>query len=306
MTIGIAVAGTGAGFTVLDTLARLECMTDGAIGGFVSLATMGSDGCVRRADVQRGGARSLLRSALDPAILAAERAVVMSSGPDRPAPLSQFTPARHGVGLATGHRFPNSLGADGRPLAEAALDLVADGVEPDRACAEVMARNPRADAGLIVLDVAGRIGMANSALVSTYGDAGQARNIGKGHAVAVLHNAIEPSGPLAALVAEMAMARLRPKSEAVGAVELRAGVPIVTSEAASAVIINADRTVTLRLATAYHGDRLWSAGLGPAAPVIEDGRTIGHALEDPFLLIKDGKVLSANGKTSIALPFVAR
>ncbi len=45
----------------------------------------------------------------------ARHAALMSSGPNRPSPLAQFTPGDARVGLVTGHRLPNTVGAGGDP-----------------------------------------------------------------------------------------------------------------------------------------------------------------------------------------------
>jgi hypothetical protein len=306
MTIGIAAAGPRAGWAILNTLARLEPLAEGAIGGFLSVAVMHPDGQIQRAHIQSGGARALMDAGFDPAIGAANRAVLMSSGPNRPEPLSQFTPARPDIGLVTGHRFPNTLDCDGMLLGESALSQSATGTAPDRICAEIMARNPRADAGLILLDKSGRIGLANSALVATYPDAGKALIVRSTYTAAVLHNAIRPSDSLAALVIEMVSEQLRTEVRSGVSVELHAGVPVSSSDTASAIMVEANRVVALRLATMHNGDALWSAGLGPQACLVKDGHTIGFATIDPFLLIRDGNLISANGKQTIQLPFVPK
>lgn len=304
MTIGIAATGPRAGAAIVETLARFEGLAEGAIGGFLSVAAMTGEGRILRAGIQRDGARALLGQGLDPVMATARMAVLMSSGPDRPEPLAQFTPGREGVGLVTGHRFPNALGVDGKPLGERALDLVADGASPQEACEQVMAANPRADAGLILLDRQGQLGLANSPLVAAYPDAGSAEITRETHAVAVLHNAIQPSGALAAFVAEMASHLLEMPAGELLSIKLQSGIPVVPSSPTSAVLIDSDGTVTLRLATHYNGDHLWAAGLGPSVPVEKDGRRVGYTTDDPFLIIHEGILVSANGMETAALPYI--
>ena len=304
MTIGIAAAGEGAGRAVLDALARVERLATGALGGFVSVAALDGEGRLLRAEAQRGGAGGLLeRGALPAELLAAPRAALMSSGPDRPAPLAQFTPAREGVGLVTGHRFPNARGAGGAPLGLAVLDALAGGADPQGACEAVMAANPRADAGVIALRADGRVGLADSERVARFVDAGAVRLEGPHGCVAVLHNAIRPSGALAGLVAEMVAAAMAPRP-AGAAVALGRGVP-VRPAARSGVAVAHGRAVAIEIATPWHGDVPWTAGLGPGARVTEGGRTIGHLAADPFLVIREGRLVSADGRAALDLPFVA-
>ena len=128
MTIGIAVYGPMAGLATFKALQAVERVGRGAIGGFASFVAITADGALLRSETQRGGTATLFTAgeticALPPQAFAeAPWAALMSSGPDRPAPLSQFTPGRAGVGLVSGHRLPNMPGADGLPINRAVLD----------------------------------------------------------------------------------------------------------------------------------------------------------------------------------------
>lgn len=303
MTIGIAAAGPGAAGAILDALARVEAVAEGAIGGFVSMAVMTDDGTVQRAEIQRGGARALLARPPPATLLDAPLAVLMSSGPDRPAPLSQFTPARAGVGLVTGRRFPNALGVGGRPLALEALDLMADGCAPTDAAHRVAERNPQADAGLVLLSMDGRIGMANTRLVRRHADLGQAVARWKDRAVAVMHNSIAPHDVLAPLTVELVERRLGQGHSAKAVLQIAAGLPVRPASARSCVEVAAGRATALDIATVYNGDPSWSAGLGPDAEIFEEGRLIGHAAADPFLVIHDGRLVTVDGQAATALTY---
>lgn len=304
MTIGLAAAGPDAGRAILDALARVERLATGAIGGFVSVAAFDPAGRLVRAEAQRGGARGLLESGRAPrALLEAPRAVLMSSGPDRPDPLAQFTPAREGVGLVTGHRFPNAHGSDGRPLGEAVLDAIERGLDPQAACAEVMAAHPRADAGVIALVPDGRVGSADSARTAAFPDAGAARAVAAEAAVAVLHNAIRPCRALAPLVAEMVIDRLAPPKGVLGTVALAHGVSVRDGRR-SRVVVRDGQAIALEIATQWHGEVPWTAGLGPETPVMEEGRVVGHLRADPFLIVQNGCLVSADGRAEIDVPVV--
>jgi len=306
MTIGIAVRGPGAGAAILTALARLESVGDGAIGGFVSLAAMAPDGSIHRADTQCGGGDALLARLGPGPILDARLAVIMSSGPDRPEPLAQFTPARPGVGLVTGHRFPNALGRDGKPLAEAALDLLEAGYSPDAAAQAVAANNPRADAGVILLGADARIGLANTALVGRHRDKGSALVQTDTHAVGVLHNSIEPHALIAPLAVHFVTQALSHAGDSLPSLHVAAGVPVRHAATCSRVMIDrSGKATALEIATDYNGDTSWSAGLGPEAEIVRENQVVGRATTDPYLLIRDGHLTSVNGLAAIDLHYRA-
>lgn len=305
MTIGVAAAGPGAGRAILEALAAVEGFATGAVGGFLSFAALDAEGRLRRAAVQRGGARALLASGtLARAALAAPRAVLMSSGPDRPEPLAQFTPAREGVGLVTGHRFPNGLGRDGRPLGEAALEALAAGADPDASVRRVLDANPDADAGLIVLAADGRLALADSAYVARFPDRGAHREGGTSGSVAVLHNAIRPRRSLAPLIGELVRERLVEAHPPMPRLELASGIPVGHGRPGGIVIDAAARAIALHLPAPCHGSGPCAAGFGPGAPVLRDGVVVGHAAAEPFLVVRDGRLETADGARRSRLPFV--
>ena len=115
MTIGIAVHGPQAARAALAGLEAVEAVGRGAIGGFVSLSVITPGRKLIDLGVQRGGAQAMLAQPGMAQTDGARLAVLMSSGPDRPEPLSQFTPCDPAAGLITGHRLPNMPGPDGIP-----------------------------------------------------------------------------------------------------------------------------------------------------------------------------------------------
>lgn len=161
MTIGIACSGPDAVAHVLRVLRGVELLGTGAIGGFAVLAVMLPNGQVVHAQTQQGGSTGLR---VDSSWRSSERAAIISSGPDRPEPLTQFLPGVDGVGLVTGHRLPNRPFEDSR-LNLAVLDLMRHGVAPGEAVAQVLAAYPECDAGLMALSAQGEIACANSARV---------------------------------------------------------------------------------------------------------------------------------------------
>jgi hypothetical protein len=310
MTIGIAVHGPMAGLATFKALQAVERVARGAIGGFASFVAITAEGEVLRAETQRGGTGTLFTAgettgdAPPPAFAEAPMAAVMSSGPDRPAPLSQFTPACAGVGLVTGHRLPNMPGVDGVPLNRAVLDRMARGeAAPEAAMAE-LAHNPDADAGIIALDAAGRIFAGNSALVARRPDIGRAvvRAAGSATAVAVLHNSMHPHAPLAQLAAAVALDTVAPIDRADIWVRLDAGTPVERGVENCVFVdgANVARTVTVTEPGWLVGRRD-GAVVGFAAAVRRGDQLLGYATAEPYGVVEAGRIVSLSGAASADL-----
>ncbi len=300
MTIGIAAYGPRAGLAVLRSLAAVETIGRGSIGGFVSLVVLTAAGEVKRAQTQVGGGGSLFPGGFDaiPAELAtAQVAGLISSGPNRPEPLSQFTPALARVGLVTGHRMPNTVGASGRPINEDVLDRLRRGVTAEEAVEGILAANPLADAGVIALTAEGDLFAADTAQVARRGDSGRriAGARADGAVVGVLHNSIYPFRPLAALAAEVALDVMQPDDTIEGWITFRAGAPLRPG-AGNAVEITADgivESIVVEDRRFLTGD--WSVGLGYETPVLRAGSPVGLMLHEPYMVVRDGFVRSIDG-----------
>lgn len=167
MTIAIAAYGPNAGGAVLDGVRAAEVLGRGAIGGFAVFSTLDTDGAHRQSVVQRGGIGAMDYPAQR---LDATCAAIISSGPDRPEPLSQFLTGRAGLGLVTGHRLPNRPGSDGAPANRAVLEIMAEGGTPANAIAAVLGANPELDAGIIAVRPGGPLAAGNSARVDRRDD----------------------------------------------------------------------------------------------------------------------------------------
>lgn len=308
MTIGIAAYGPNAGLAVWRALRAVEGVGRGAIGGFASFVALGPGSTVLRAQIQRGGAAALFTGAEPPSELAAARlAGVMSSGPDRPEPLSQFTPADGTVGLVTGHRLPNVPGVSGRAPNEDVLALMRAGLSPRAAITRVLAADPLADAGLIALDRQGRLWAADAPRVRSRGDRGAARlgSARAGAAVAVLHNAILPHRPLAALAAEVALDAMAPADRVDATVAMTAGVPVTLGPQPRIVLDRQGRLVRIETADPRHQTGRWSLGLGWRTEIHRAGRPWAYAVHEPYLVVEDGRLVSIDGSSTLDLP-VAR
>ena len=299
MTIGIAASGPGAARAILDALAKAEMVATGAIGGFISLACITDTGLLR-ASAQRGGARGLLAGGLPDGIDAARLAVLMSSGPDRPEPLAQFTPADPAVGLVSGHRFPNAPGSEGISLAEAALAEMRQGASPERAARKTALQNPDADAGFICLDLDGRIGMANTAHVAGFPGLGEARGSRRDTQVGVLCNGISQAGPLAGLVAEMVLDAMQPAPQS-RKITLHGGLKVRRAAVAELKLGQDLDPQELLFPSFPDTGTEWNAGYGPDIPVSINGRIVGRLLDEPFMTGRGDRVDRFDGRTELVV-----
>lgn len=291
MTIGVAASGPNAGAAVRAAVLGAELLGRGAIGGFAVFAVLDEQGFVHHATTQRGGI-----SALDipSAWLHACHAAVISSGPDRPEPLLQFLPGADGVGLVTGHRLPNRpalAGADapGTPLNHAVLARLAAGEHPQLAVDALLAANPEIDAGLIALDVHGRLGYGNSTRVERRGDLGQFHRESGDFRLAFLHNSIAAHGDLTADVADLAWASLVDVPGNCHIVHLKAAVAVRAADR-DRVHIDADGTIVAldstdpfvptaerRVTVIYLGAEVW-----------QDGQRVGTVASELYANVATG------------------
>ena len=310
MTIGILAVGPNAGLAVFKALAAAERVATGAIGGFAAFAAIGSDGRLMRAETQRGGTATLftdgeLTGAEPPqAVAAARMAAVMSSGPDRPAPLSQFVAGAAGVGLVTGHRLPNAAGHDGAPVNLQVLAHLAEGLSARQAVERAMTDNPEADAGIVACDFGGRVYASNSRRVAARPDLGHARREGPaGTVVEVLHNAILPAGALADLVCEIAMNVMVPVDHAAGTLIVRAGTRLHGGDTNRVVVTGGEvecvETTDKRLLSGSHN----CAAIYLGAEVVSDGRLLGFTLTEPNAVVEDGHIVSLSGQQEVAIGY---
>lgn len=311
MTIGIGAVGPNAGLAVFRTLALAERIGTGAIGGYAVFAAIDRTGTLHRAETQRGGSRTLFTFAettgVQPPeeIASAPYAAVMSSGPDRPAPLMQFLPGDGSVGLVTGHRLPNAAGRDGRALNVAVLNAMRQGEPAERALRTVLDAEPDADAGMIALGPDRGIAMLNSQRVERRPDLGSSllRSAGDA-AIAILHNAIWPAGTLAPLLAEAGLEMMTATRLPAGRVEVKAGTPLLLG-ALDCVIVDEHNmvlrveTTDRRIVTGIHN----CAAIYVGARVIRGGDVLGVTLEEPNTMVENGRIVSLSGQSHFRIGY---
>ena len=311
-TIGIGALGPKAGLAVFEGLRAAERVARGSIGGFAMFAAIGPEGELWPAETQRGGTATLFTEGEKtgvpppPHVAAATCAAVMSSGPDRPDPLSQFIAADPLVGLVTGHRLPNTIGNSGNAVNHAVLALMAAGANAEVALADVLDDHPDVDAGMIALGPERGIAARNSFLVSQRPDLGAARRETPQGAVEVLHNAITPRESLAQLVAEIVADIMEASPQPLGEIIVRAGTPVrhadrhrvIVDENLEAVQIE---TIDPRIAEGRHN----CAAIYFGAAVVLNGEGIGTTAVEPNVVIEDGVVKRLSGQSAFRVPFNA-
>lgn len=284
MTIGIATRGPRAGLAAWRALLAAELLGRGEIGGFCVFTWRDAAGEFRQLVTQQGGTSGLPE--LPPGWQEAEFAAIISSGPNRPEPLSQFLPFDTAHGLVTGHRLPTSRTTAGEALNLAALALMRQGRLSPESLAELLA-GPAMDAGLICLPLKGPVVLANSPRVETRDDHGRHLREEGPKVAAVLHNSIHAATlmghGLAAALTGIAGEALGMGSAAHGIARLPDRVRVI-HDGQEAVHLDAAGLVTAIHSAdpAYGGIRPGITAIYSRMPVWQGGRRIGHAASEVF------------------------
>jgi hypothetical protein len=314
MTIGIGAFGPNAGYAVYAGLAAAEKIGRGAIGGFATYGAITADDRLLRHETQRGGSTTLFIDGESTGVAPPEEvarataAAVISSGPERPDPLAQFLAADPKGGLVTGHRLPNGLSVDGRPLNLEALAHLVAGRAAQEAVDLVIERNREADVGLIAVDRRGRAYARNSDRVQRRPDLGHARaeDRAAGAVVEVLHNAIRPHPSLATTVAAIILEAMVGAAEPAGWVRIEAGVPLELG-IENAVHCGADLVATRIVTTdpILAQGRHACAAIYLGSAVYRDGTLVGRTMFEPITTVEDGRITEMSGQATMRMSFRA-
>lgn len=304
MTIGIAATGPCAGAAILAGLHAVESIGRGAICGFVSLAVLTADQKLLRAETQNGGTRDLFSGPPPEDILQAPYAALISSGPDRPTPLSQFIAAEPGVGLVTGHRFPQALTEEGRALNDLILETMRSGVAAQDAIDALIAAYPDFDAGFIALSAKGDIGIGNMPSALGLSHQGGAINIcpQTGTCVATLHNAIQPSRAIATVANEVALDEVRQRVTDIRTITVMAGLKLSFGQEPQIHVDSRFETTRVAHPNIQTTGAESSFGIGDRVRVFQLGRQIGWLGHEPFMVVRNGEIITLDGKSEIELP----
>jgi hypothetical protein len=312
MTIAIGAYGPNAGSAIFKGLQAAEAVGEGAIRGFVMLAVITPDGVLHCYETQRGGTRTLFidgeTTGVEPpqAVKEATAAALISSGPDRPVPLSQFLAAAGEVGLVTAHRVPQGPSINGIPLNMEVLQALQAGQSAEEAVVSVLAENPYADVGFIAIDRQGNLYVQNAPRVQKRPDIGFAhrKDAATGAKLAVLHNAIEPCQSLAPLVADIAFRQMVAVDPVMGWFTISAGIPVVYGEI-EAVEVDGQgvaQTVVTRDLTFTTGERSGVA-IYLHSQVRQNGRVLGKTLFEPICIVRDGHIVEMSGQSTLRMSY---
>ena len=310
MTIGIGAFGPNAGLAVFRALRAAEKVGTGAIGGFATFAAITADGRAIFAVTQRGGAATAFTegetTGVDPwpKFGSARVAAVISSGPDRPGDLTKFIPVDPAVGLVTGHRIPPTTGKNGLPMNSDALARMQSGIAAADAATVVIGENPEADCGLMCVDLAGRIGFANTIRVLRRPDVATALRSDTGASVAVLHNAIRPHQAIADLAAAIAIETMTANQAPRGYVTIAAGTPIGMGDENAVYCDSMGRALRVTTTDPSVGIRgELGAAIYLASAVYLDTTLAGHTTFEPITTIQDGRLVAFSGKDELRISF---
>jgi hypothetical protein len=312
MTIGIGAFGPNAGLAVFRALRAAEKVGTGAIGGFATFAAITADGRAVFSLTQRGGAATAFTEGETtgvepwPEFAGAKVAAVISSGPDRPGDLRSFIPVDPSIGLVTGHRIPPSTGANGKPMNADALARMRAGLSAADVAHAVTSESPEADCGLICIDLAGQISVANTARVLRRPDVAAVlrRHDETGAAVGVLHNAIRPHGAVAELAAAIAIETMAADQTPKGFVTITAGTPIGMGEE-NAVFCDelgrALRVTTTDPSVGIRGEL--GAAVYLASKVWLGDKLAGRTTFEPITTIENGRLVAFSGKDELRIGY---
>jgi hypothetical protein len=172
----------------------------------------------------------------------------------------------------------------------------------------VVTSNPEVDAGIIALDFDGRLHAANTRLVEKRSDTGSALSgsLEKGAVAAVLHNAIRPHRPIAALAAEIAMDVMQPDDRPDGWITFREGIRLIRGPV-NAVDVNTDGIVeAIIVENPKFLDGPWSLGIGYETKVIRRAQVIASMLYEPYMVVCDGILRKIDGQAELSVPIRSR
>jgi hypothetical protein len=312
MTIAIGAYGPNAGLAIFKGLQAAEAVGEGAIRGFVMLAVITPDSTLHRYETQRGGTRTLFidgeTTGVEPpeVVKEATAAALISSGPDRPMPLSQFLAADGEAGLVTAHRVPQGPSVNGIPLNVEVLQALQAGKSAEEAVVSVLAENPFADVGFIAIDRQGNLYAQNAPRVQKRPDIGfvHREDAATGAKLAVLHNAIEPCKSLAPLVADIAFRQMVAVDPVVGWFSILAGTPVIYGEV-DAVEVDGQgvaQTVVTRDRTFTTSERSGVA-IYLHSQVRQGDQILGKTLFEPICMVRDGRIVAMSGQTALRMSY---
>lgn len=297
MTIGIATRGPWAGLAAYRALLSAELLGRGEISGFCVFVWRDRLGTLNHATTQRGGTLGLR---LPDGWAEAEQAALISSGPDRAEPLTQFLPWDPAVGLVTGHRLPTSPLPDGQPVNLAALAALGQKTLTQEGLANMLAQAPAMDAGLICMPWDGPVLAANSPRVASRGDTGSYILQDAGLACAILHNSIYTADfqgdALAGAIGAISCETMGLAPAPLGMATLPDRLPVIASDHEAVELDMTGTAIALHSADpAYFGPKPSITAVYARTAVMRAGRQIGIAATEAFADLGAGQLRARPG-----------
>ena len=301
MTIGLLVRGKNSGQALVSTMCAIESIAQGAIGGFVSLLTWHKEHGTKHFECQNGGISSLLKEPLPEEILGCQRIMMISSGANRPTPLDRFLAWDPLGNMVSGHRFPQSK-ANGQPLNQKILNILQAQGADQTALEKLLAEFPSLDAGYVAMDASGQVIQANCDRVSQRNDIGQGQFESQNYAYSFTFNSIEP----VSVVTELLTQRLHQTLQAINRPKLLLDADTRICESH---LLQANVDKNMRVTEVLTPDSHWFDDFSEGAlietgmSIFREGKLLGYALNEPYTLVKKGRIESLTGEKSIFLEF---
>ena len=306
MTIGVVLRGPSAGAALVQSLASLENVALGSIGGFVSLVVLTKGKQPQFYQIQNGGVSALFATngnkILPDSLVESDRAALISSGPNRPEPLNRFLAWDDAGNLVSGHRFPHTYSASGFPLNQVALNLIQNNGCAENQLKDLMKQNDHLDAGLVAMDVAGTLFQGDTARVRARGDTASAAVQTDDYAFSITLNSIRPANLIALMLAEKLKHSMSADTRPVLSIDTDAKICAADTKA---VIIN-DLSNVIAINTP---EQCWFTGSTEGAlmetgtHIIKNGICVGRMQDEPYVIANNGQLISLSGEQAVKLRY---
>ena len=306
MTIGVVLRGPQAGAALVQSLASIENVATGSIGGFVSLVVSTPGKKAQFHEIQSGGVSALFdtnsNKSLPESLMNSTRAAIISSGPNRPKPLHRFLAWDNDGNLVSGHRFPHAPTTNGIPLNQEALISMQNTGCAGHQLNDLMQQNDHLDAGLVALDAAGNLFQGDTSRVKARGDTANITAQTESYAFSITLNSIRPTSLIAPILAEKLKQALSTDSRPV--LSINTHVSICSAEKKSVIIDDVDDVVAINTP-----EQCWLSGSTEGAlietgtRIIRNGLFVGCIEDEPYVISCDGKILSLSGEQAVKLRY---
>ena len=306
MTIGVVLRGPSAGAALVQSLASLENVAMGSIGGFVSMVVLTKGKQPQFHQIQTGGVSALFATDgtkhLPDSLVTSDRAALISSGPNRPEPLNRFLAWDDVGNLVSGHRFPHTQIASGLPLNQFALNLIQKKGCDKNQLKDLMKQNDHLDAGLAAMDVAGKLFQGDTARVRARGDTANATVQTDAYAFSITLNSIRPANLIALLLAEKLKHSMCADTRPVLSIDTSAKIcaadtkAVIIDDVGDVIAINTPEQCWFTSSTE-------GALIETGTHIIKNGICVGRIQDEPYVIANKGQLISLSGEQAVKLRY---